>query len=56
MASPVADVGQSHQHHPVPESAADSAFHEAQKWIEVSHGTPAHTPDTVLTPRHFVSC
>lgn len=38
MASPVADIGQSHhQHqHPVTESAADSAFQEAQKWIEVS--------------------
>ncbi|XP_076005130.1 LIM and calponin homology domains-containing protein 1-like isoform X6 [Genypterus blacodes] len=34
MASPVADIGQSHQHHPVPESAAHSAFLEAQKWIE----------------------
>lgn len=38
MASPVADIGQSHQHHPVTESAAESAFQEAQKWIEVSHG------------------
>ncbi|XP_067373953.1 LIM and calponin homology domains-containing protein 1-like isoform X14 [Channa argus] len=37
MASPVADIGQSHQHHPVTESAADSAFQEAQKWIEVSY-------------------
>ncbi|PWA18755.1 hypothetical protein CCH79_00005570 [Gambusia affinis] len=34
MASPVADLGQSHQHHPVSESASDSAFLEAQKWIE----------------------
>ncbi|XP_056238498.1 LIM and calponin homology domains-containing protein 1-like isoform X2 [Seriola aureovittata] len=38
MASPVADIGQSHQHHPVPESAADSAFQEAQKWIEAVTG------------------
>ncbi|XP_023184275.1 LIM and calponin homology domains-containing protein 1 isoform X7 [Xiphophorus maculatus] len=38
MASPVADLGQSHQHQPVPESAADSAFLEAQKWIEAATG------------------
>ncbi|XP_071313330.1 LIM and calponin homology domains-containing protein 1-like isoform X7 [Trachinotus anak] len=38
MASPVADIGQSHQHHPVSESAADSAFLEAQKWIEAVTG------------------
>ncbi|XP_047209029.1 LIM and calponin homology domains-containing protein 1-like isoform X2 [Girardinichthys multiradiatus] len=38
MASPVADLGQSHQHHPVTESAADSAFQEAQKWIEAATG------------------
>uniref|UniRef100_A0A3B5AKH2 LIM and calponin homology domains 1 n=1 Tax=Stegastes partitus TaxID=144197 RepID=A0A3B5AKH2_9TELE len=38
MASPVADIGQSHQHHPVTESAADSAFQEAQKWIEAATG------------------
>ncbi|XP_042273960.1 LIM and calponin homology domains-containing protein 1-like isoform X9 [Thunnus maccoyii] len=38
MASPVADIGQSHQHHPVTESAADSAFQEAQKWIEAVTG------------------
>ncbi|XP_068450198.1 LIM and calponin homology domains-containing protein 1-like isoform X2 [Clinocottus analis] len=35
MASPVADIGQSHQHHPVTESAA---FQEAQKWIEAVTG------------------
>lgn len=34
MASPVADAGQSQQH-PL-NSAAGSAFQEAQKWIEVS--------------------
>lgn len=39
MASPVADIGPSHQHHPATESAADSAFQEAQKWIEVSTTT-----------------
>uniref|UniRef100_UPI0037E97199 LIM and calponin homology domains-containing protein 1-like isoform X7 n=1 Tax=Semicossyphus pulcher TaxID=241346 RepID=UPI0037E97199 len=38
MASPVADIGPSHQHHPVTESAADSAFREAQKWIEAVTG------------------
>ncbi|XP_016526405.1 LIM and calponin homology domains-containing protein 1 isoform X5 [Poecilia formosa] len=38
MASPVADLGQSHQHHPGSESAADSAFLEAQKWIEAATG------------------
>ncbi|XP_032410484.1 LIM and calponin homology domains-containing protein 1 isoform X4 [Xiphophorus hellerii] len=38
MASPVTDLGQSHQHQPVPESAADSAFLEAQKWIEAATG------------------
>ncbi|XP_043982426.1 LIM and calponin homology domains-containing protein 1-like isoform X3 [Gambusia affinis] len=38
MASPVADLGQSHQHHPVSESASDSAFLEAQKWIEAATG------------------
>ncbi|KAM4733261.1 LOW QUALITY PROTEIN: LIM and calponin homology domains-containing protein 1-like [Anableps anableps] len=38
MASPVAELGQSHQHHPVSESAADSAFLEAQKWIEAATG------------------
>ncbi|XP_039975178.1 LIM and calponin homology domains-containing protein 1-like isoform X10 [Xiphias gladius] len=38
MASPVADIGQSHQHHPATESAADSAFQEAQKWIEAVTG------------------
>ncbi|KAM9357173.1 LIM and calponin homology domains-containing protein 1-like [Symphorus nematophorus] len=38
MASPVADIGPSHQHHPVSESAADSAFQEAQKWIEAVTG------------------
>lgn len=38
MASPVADIGQSHQHHPVTEAAADSAFQEAQKWIEAVTG------------------
>ncbi|XP_074505203.1 LIM and calponin homology domains-containing protein 1-like isoform X10 [Sebastes fasciatus] len=41
MASPVADIGQSHQHHhhhPVSESAADSAFQEAQTWIEAVTG------------------
>ncbi|XP_054886549.1 LIM and calponin homology domains-containing protein 1-like isoform X3 [Poeciliopsis prolifica] len=38
MASPVADLGQSHQHHPVSEWAADSAFLEAQKWIEAATG------------------
>ncbi|XP_076594696.1 LIM and calponin homology domains-containing protein 1-like isoform X8 [Chaetodon auriga] len=38
MASPVADIGPSHQHHPVTESAADSAFQEAQKWIEAVTG------------------
>ncbi|XP_006798950.1 LIM and calponin homology domains-containing protein 1-like isoform X7 [Neolamprologus brichardi] len=38
MASPVADIGQSHQHHPVNESAAQSAFLEAQKWIEAVTG------------------
>ncbi|KAM7389065.1 hypothetical protein PAMP_023062 [Pampus punctatissimus] len=36
MASPVADIGQSHQHHPGTEAAADSAFQEAQKWIEAA--------------------
>lgn len=36
MASPAADIGAPHQHHPVTDSAADSAFLEAQKWIEVS--------------------
>lgn len=44
MASPAADVGQSHQHHPGTESAADSAFLEAQKWIEVSPRTRAESP------------
>lgn len=43
MASPVADIGQSHQHHPVTELAADSAFREAQKWIEVSDREPAQS-------------
>ncbi|XP_070769044.1 LIM and calponin homology domains-containing protein 1-like [Enoplosus armatus] len=38
MASPVADIGPSHQHHPVTESAADCAFQEAQKWIEAVTG------------------
>nr|XP_046261476.1 LIM and calponin homology domains-containing protein 1 isoform X7 [Scatophagus argus] len=38
MASPVADIGPSHQHHPVTESAAHSAFQEAQKWIEAVTG------------------
>ncbi|XP_029367604.1 LIM and calponin homology domains-containing protein 1-like isoform X3 [Echeneis naucrates] len=38
MASPAADIGQSHQHHPGTESAADSAFQEAQKWIEAVTG------------------
>uniref|UniRef100_A0A8C4EX92 LIM and calponin homology domains-containing protein 1 n=1 Tax=Dicentrarchus labrax TaxID=13489 RepID=A0A8C4EX92_DICLA len=38
MASPVSDIGPSHQHHPVTESAADSAFQEAQKWIEAVTG------------------
>ncbi|KAM6999749.1 LIM and calponin homology domains-containing protein 1-like isoform 4-T4 [Tautogolabrus adspersus] len=38
MASPVADIGPSHQHHPVTESAADAAFQEAQKWIEAVTG------------------
>ncbi|XP_044060463.1 LIM and calponin homology domains-containing protein 1-like isoform X10 [Siniperca chuatsi] len=38
MASPVADIGPSHQHHSVTESAADSAFQEAQKWIEAVTG------------------
>ncbi|XP_030594837.1 LIM and calponin homology domains-containing protein 1 isoform X1 [Archocentrus centrarchus] len=38
MASPAADIGQSHQHHPVNESAAQSAFLEAQKWIEAVTG------------------
>uniref|UniRef100_A0A3Q1IYA7 Uncharacterized protein n=1 Tax=Anabas testudineus TaxID=64144 RepID=A0A3Q1IYA7_ANATE len=38
MASPAADIGQSHQHHPETESAADSAFREAQKWIEAVTG------------------
>uniref|UniRef100_A0A3Q2R1L1 LIM and calponin homology domains 1 n=1 Tax=Fundulus heteroclitus TaxID=8078 RepID=A0A3Q2R1L1_FUNHE len=38
MASPVADLGQSHQHHLVTESAADAAFLEAQKWIEAATG------------------
>ncbi|XP_071398674.1 LIM and calponin homology domains-containing protein 1-like isoform X1 [Centroberyx affinis] len=38
MASPVADIGQSHQHLPLTESAADSAFLEAQKWIEAVTG------------------
>ncbi|XP_029297948.1 LOW QUALITY PROTEIN: LIM and calponin homology domains-containing protein 1-like [Cottoperca gobio] len=38
MASPVTDIGQSHQHHPVTESAADSAFQEAQTWIEAVTG------------------
>ncbi|KAM3612525.1 uncharacterized protein V6R79_009827 [Siganus canaliculatus] len=38
MASPVADIGPSHQHHPATESAADSAFQEAQKWIEAVTG------------------
>lgn len=51
MASPVADIGQSHQHHPVTESAAESAFQEAQKWIEVSHGVLNTKP----TLRHFAS-
>ncbi|KAM9850012.1 LIM and calponin homology domains-containing protein 1-like isoform 2-T2 [Aulostomus maculatus] len=35
MASPVADIGQSHQHHRVTESAA---YQEAQKWIEAVTG------------------
>nr|XP_057917125.1 LIM and calponin homology domains-containing protein 1 isoform X2 [Doryrhamphus excisus] len=34
MASPVAEIGQSHQHHP----ATASAFQEAQKWIEAVTG------------------
>ncbi|XP_038164012.1 LIM and calponin homology domains-containing protein 1-like isoform X5 [Cyprinodon tularosa] len=38
MASPAADFGQSHQHPPVTQSAADSAFLEAQKWIEAATG------------------
>nr|XP_020508675.1 LIM and calponin homology domains-containing protein 1 isoform X2 [Labrus bergylta] len=38
MASPVADIGPSHQHHPGTESAADAAFQEAQKWIEAVTG------------------
>ncbi|XP_035860418.1 LIM and calponin homology domains-containing protein 1 isoform X9 [Sander lucioperca] len=38
MASPVADIGQSHQHHPVTDSATDSAFQEAQTWIEAATG------------------
>lgn len=43
MASPVSDTGASHQqqHHPASsQAAADSAFQEAQKWIEVSADTP----------------
>lgn len=46
MASPAADIGPSHQHHPVTDSAADSAFQEAQKWIEVSAmtNTPSRAP------------
>lgn len=51
MASPVADIGQSHQHHPVSESAADSASQEAQKWIEVSDGPRSRTePVSALLP------
>ncbi|XP_062249809.1 LIM and calponin homology domains-containing protein 1-like isoform X2 [Platichthys flesus] len=38
MASPAADTGQSHQHHPASDSAADSAFQEAQTWIEAVTG------------------
>ncbi|XP_056898973.1 LIM and calponin homology domains-containing protein 1 isoform X4 [Takifugu flavidus] len=38
MASPAADLGPSHQHHPVSDSAADSAFQEAQTWIEAVTG------------------
>ncbi|XP_068596173.1 LIM and calponin homology domains-containing protein 1-like [Brachionichthys hirsutus] len=40
MASPAADIGASHQHHPGSrtESAADSAFQEAQTWIEAVTG------------------
>ncbi|XP_029020517.2 LIM and calponin homology domains-containing protein 1 isoform X3 [Betta splendens] len=38
MASPAADIGQPHQHHPGSDSAADSAFHEAQTWIEAVTG------------------
>ncbi|XP_069387358.1 LIM and calponin homology domains-containing protein 1 isoform X22 [Paralichthys olivaceus] len=38
MASPAADIGQSHQHHPASDSAADSAFQEAQTWIEAVTG------------------
>ncbi|XP_054648828.1 LIM and calponin homology domains-containing protein 1 isoform X2 [Dunckerocampus dactyliophorus] len=34
MANPVAEIGQSHQHHPV----TASAFQEAQKWIEAVTG------------------
>lgn len=39
MASAVTDAGSSHQHQPLTESAADSAFQETQKWIEVSPNT-----------------
>lgn len=53
MASPVADIGQSHQHHPESESAADSAFHEAQKWIEVSPWASVLSPDTVWSSQYF---
>ncbi|XP_070692609.1 LIM and calponin homology domains-containing protein 1-like [Pempheris klunzingeri] len=38
MASPAADTGPSHQHHPETEAATDSAFQEAQKWIEAVTG------------------
>ncbi|XP_034545928.1 LIM and calponin homology domains-containing protein 1-like isoform X3 [Notolabrus celidotus] len=38
MASPAAVIGPSHQHPPLTESAADSAFQEAQKWIEAVTG------------------
>ena len=37
MASPVDDIGHSHQHQSPSESTAEPAFLEAQKWIEVSY-------------------
>ncbi|XP_067103617.1 LIM and calponin homology domains-containing protein 1 [Osmerus mordax] len=38
MASPVDDIGHSHQHHSPSESTAEPAFLEAQKWIEAVTG------------------
>lgn len=61
MASPLSDIGHSHHshHHPHPHgpestAAADAAFQEAQKWIEVSHRGGGGCAFTSLLHRCFV--